>query len=132
MAVPKIAVIALVAVIAVPILLGYALNLTEVTETGYVMSDDALNVTPLLQDGYDYSYAAANPTDLNLRFFDNGGSPLLPDFIRTSAAKSTIPLSRVTSVNGVPGATHILSQFSYYYYILNYNPSGGYVPLNIT
>ena len=126
MAVPKIAVIALVAVIAVPILLGYALNLTEVTETDYIMSDDNVNVTPLLQDGYEYNYVAANVVDVNTRFYESGvpgNSPVVADYNKFTTTKSSIQLSRSLVNNGVPSLVHNLSDFKYYYFILDYNPS---------
>ena len=130
--VSKVAVIALVAIVACPILLGYALNLSEVTETGYKLSDDTLNVTPLLQDGYDYSYAAANITDLNSRFYQ-AGSPTTPDYT-VSTTKSAIQVSKNTLAAGaVPIYTdNPKANALYYNTIFNYNPAVGYVTLNIT
>lgn len=70
MAVSKIAVIALVGILAIPILLGYAFNLSEVSVTDYKPSSESINVTPLLQNGTYYSYANANPYQLNSNFDD--------------------------------------------------------------
>ena len=125
--VSKVAVIALVAIVACPILLGYALNLTEVTETDYRLSDDVLNVTPLLQDGYEYSYAAANVMDLNTRFYQ-ARAPADPDYVRMTATKTPIQLTKKTTVDVAP----LLSDFSHYYCAFDYNPANGYVTLNIT
>lgn len=130
--VSKVAVIALVAIVACPILLGYALNLSEVTETGYKMSDDTLNVTPLLQDGYDYNYAESNIVDLNTRF-NESGSPTTPDF-KVTTTKSSIQVSKNTLAAGtVPIYTdNPKANALYYNTIFNYNPAVGYVTLNIT
>ena len=118
--VSKVAVIALVAIVACPILLGYAMNLSEVTETDYKMSDDTLNVTPLLQDGYEYSYAAANVVDLNTRYYESGtpgDSPVVPEYLKFTTAKTAIPLSYTKNTNWVPGSVHPLNDFKYYYFI---------------
>lgn len=125
--VSKVAVIALVAIVACPILLGYAMNLTEVTETDYRLSDDVLNVTPLLQDGYEYSYAAANVTDLNSRFYE-AGAPSVPDYVRMTTTKTPLQLTKKTTVDVSP----LLADFSYYSCVFDYNPAGGYVTLTIT
>lgn len=66
MAVSKIAVIALVAVIAVPILLGYALNLSESTETGYKTEGESVNVTSLLQNGTGHTVVHSDVYNLNV------------------------------------------------------------------
>ena len=72
MAVPKVAVIALVAIIAVPILLGYALNLDEVTVTDYELSGDPVNVTQLLNTETDYTYAHTDIFDMNTKISLSG------------------------------------------------------------
>lgn len=92
MGVSKIAVIALVAVIAVPILLGYGLNLTETTETTYTMTGDSVNVTPLLQSGTGYTSAEGNVYQLNTEFET---SPMdgetFPIYERSTTSKTTFP-----------------------------------------
>lgn len=127
MAVSKIAIIALVVIVACPILLGYALNLSEVTETDYKMKDDTLNVTPILQDGYDYSYAAADIYDLNTRF-KQAGSPAEPSYLKYTTARTAIPMS----VSYSPGGPHTLADFSYLYYVQDYDQSNGYNTLTLT
>ena len=72
MAVSKIAVMALVGILAVPILLGYALNLSEVTETDYKPDGESVNVTPLLQTGTAYTPANADHFKINSDFEYNG------------------------------------------------------------
>ena len=71
MAVPKVAVIALVAIIAVPILLGYGMNLSQVTVTDYEVSNDTVNVTPLLRTSSQvdtYAYTHGDSYTLNSKF----------------------------------------------------------------
>jgi hypothetical protein len=68
MAVSKIAVIAIVAIVAAPILLGYAFNLSEETVTDYKPDGDSVNVTPLLQTGTAYNNANAEINKLNTEF----------------------------------------------------------------
>ena len=94
--VSKIAVIALVAIVACPILLGYALNLEETTVTNYRSTDDSVNVTPLLQNGTEWSYAAADPTQLNnpVGSFSNSmvSGIMVPYYNTFTTAKTTTPL----------------------------------------
>ena len=66
--VSKVAVIAIVGIVAIPILLGFGLNLNEVTETEYKPSGEAINVTPLLQNGATYTLAHADAYTLNTNF----------------------------------------------------------------
>lgn len=61
----KITVIALVLIIAVPILIGYGLNFTTETETVYDPVGDQTNVTQLLTNSVDYTYVSANTLSLN-------------------------------------------------------------------
>lgn len=63
--VSKITVMALVVIVAVPILLGYALNFEETEETRYDRSETVTNVTPLLQSGTEYTYTSANSYEMN-------------------------------------------------------------------
>ena len=68
MMVQKIAVIALVAIISVPILLGYAMNLNEVTVSDYDTTGDSVNVSQLLQVGTRYNYVGADLNSINTNF----------------------------------------------------------------
>lgn len=63
--VSKVAVIALVGILAVPILLGYAMNVQQVTETDYKINGDSVNVSELLKSGSSYGYANANTYQVN-------------------------------------------------------------------
>lgn len=89
--VKKIAVIALVAIIAVPILLGYAMNLTVVTESDYRTKDDTVDVTQLLINDKAYTYADANIYQLNSNF-KVGDSPYIPQYANISFVKTSLLL----------------------------------------
>ena len=130
--VSKVAVIALVAIVACPILLGYALNLNEISITDYKSDNDSVNVTPLLQDGTGYSYAAANVADLNSRV-NEGGSQAMPDYVSRSSTQTSIPVGGGPLATGnVPLSTQTLSDFKYTYYALDYVPSVGQVNITLT
>ena len=88
MMVSKVAVVALVAILAVPILLGYALNLSEETVTEYKPDGDSVNVTPLLQSGTAYTTAKADYYSLNSDFSYNH-VPRMPVFESTSVNKTS-------------------------------------------
>lgn len=88
MAVSKIAVIALVAVIAVPILIGYGMNLSESTYTDYKASDDSVNVTPLIFNGTDYSSTFGNTYQLNTNF-EAQYYPIYPMYNTTNVSTKT-------------------------------------------
>ena len=103
MAVSKIAVMALVGILAVPILLGYALNLSEVTETDYKQDGDAIDVTPLLKTGVDYTYTRGDPNKLNTQFYqviDDLGNyrnvGAYPHYQSISNNTSTFPMEQAT------------------------------------
>ena len=114
MMVSKVAGIALVLIVAAPILLGYALNLTETSETGWKGTGDITNVTPLLTNGRDYNYVAADIYTLNtnLQIYDPP-TPIYPIYESRSSSRS--------SVYSIPdsGSFNDLSTFDTidYYYI---------------
>lgn len=94
MAVSKIAVIALVAIISVPILLGYALNLNQVTVSEYDRNDDSVNVTQLLQNGTAYTTANGDIYQLNSKFTrDFDDVKIYPKYEQISSVKSSMPLT---------------------------------------
>lgn len=88
--VSKTAVIAIVAILAVPILLGYALNVEQVTETDYKTTGDPVNVTPLLQNGTDYSYAHADTYQLNTDVVNTSVFDMQPIYQSKSYVKSSL------------------------------------------
>ena len=119
--VSRVAVIALVAIVACPILLGYAMNLTESTETVYISNDDDLNVTNLLNDGYSYSYADADVVKLNTSFGQSQVS-IFP-YYSTTTTKTSVPMNVGTYTNRLTTATNFFSDYNYYYFESNYVPS---------
>lgn len=69
--VSKIAVAALVLIMAVPTLLGYGLNIEQTTDTKYVENNESVNVTNMLQNSTGYNVVQSNVYDLNGRSFRN-------------------------------------------------------------
>ena len=114
MAVSKIAVMALVGILAVPILLGYALNLSEVTETDYKPDGESTNVTPLLQTGTAYTPANADSFKINTDFEYNGIG-VKPIFNTISTNKSSLQIYQ---------QTHTLAPGGYLYFRLSSYDNG--------
>lgn len=77
--VSKVAVIALVAIIAVPILVGYGLNFETESYSYYSATGSETNVTPLLQNSTTYNYANANPYSLNADVLSNNNHTWVTD-----------------------------------------------------
>lgn len=127
--VSKIAVIALVAIVACPILLGYAMNLEETTVTDYRPSDDSVNVTPLLQNGTEWSYADADPVQLNNPVgsfrseFANTGS-YIPFFNKiNSSVKTPTPLRYTHSTTWLGGDATNMQNYQNYNVLTDYSIS---------
>ena len=95
MMVSKVAVMALVAVIAVPILLGYALNLSEQTVTEYKPDGDSVNVSELLQTGTAYTSANADVYRLNTNM-EHNGADYYPVYNSITTTKSSLQLYQRT------------------------------------
>lgn len=99
--VSKVAVIALVAIVAVPIMLGYAFNLTETTKTTYTDGVET-NVTEYITRGTYYSYTDMNVYEMNTRNFARDDStPVLKQFsdplrslpiYQTTTSRTALPL----------------------------------------
>ena len=125
--VSKIAVIALVAIVACPILLGYAMNLEETTVTDYRPTDDSVNVTPLLQNGTEWSYADADPTQLNSPAnsfeFSTVGSKVVPLYNNITTVKTTTPLQQVHYPSWPGGTQPNLQNYQIYQVIIYYDVS---------
>ncbi len=121
MAVPKIAVIALVAIIAVPILLGYAMNLTETTVTDYKAAGDPVNVTPLLQNSSSSSFAHGDSYKLNTDFKISGSATMYPFYESISSTTSALPLRQETYTNMTWNNANVNLNYSYYYEQFDYN-----------
>ena len=103
--VSKIAVVALVAIISVPILLGYALNLNQVTVSEYDRNDDSVNVTQLLQNGTAYTTANGDLYQLNSKFTrDFDDVKIYPKYEQISSVHSSMPLSEGYIANYTGGS----------------------------
>ena len=111
--VSKTAVIALVAIIAVPIMLGYAMNLEQVTETDYKVSGDSVNVTPLLQNGTTYTTAFGDIYQLNTNFEKFGGETY-PFYERQSTTKTSFPFFNAAEPNFVSGRQYLTNLDKYF------------------
>lgn len=129
--VSKVAVIALVAIVACPILLGYALNLDEVSETGYVQQKDAINVTPLLQDSIGYSYAHADVYNLNSKIYLEGGFPGMPLFKSLGGNSSSLPVTGLQLTNSLPSGTFVLNVYKYFFVMCDVSVGYGYVQITL-
>ena len=98
--VSKIAVMAIVGIIAVPILLGYALNLEQTTETDYRDAGDSVNVTPLLQSDVGYTYAHPDIFQMNSTFTKNDVK-IDPTYESYTNTASSIKMGHLTIVTGL-------------------------------
>lgn len=134
MAVSKIAVMALVGILAVPILLGYALNLSEVTETDYKPDGETLKVTPLLNNGQDYTYAHADPYTINSHFSRISDLyPTLPVYSTTSARTNLPGQTSIRESYTTLSGDVVFSLFDSLYIQFDYDWTGGnYYGANIT
>ena len=110
--VSKVAVIALVAIVACPILIGYGMNLDTSTHTDYKEKGESINVTPLLQNGESYTLANADIHRLNTDFvqmnYDATIYPILPRYESITTVSSSLPLWQNT-INNWTGGTQPLS-----------------------
>lgn len=126
--VSRMAIIAIVGILAVPILLGYALNLDEVTETGYKAVGEEVNVTPLLNNGTEYRYTKADTFKINTAFRD--GTKVFPDY-ETSNTRSSLFLESLTYTGTQPADVQ-LSDMNYYALVVDgYGAYGDYIKANI-
>lgn len=126
--VSKVAVIALVAIVACPILLGYAMNLNEVTETDYREYGESVNITPLLQNDVGYSYAMTDIYSLNTKF-TQGATPtpsiIMPEYQRTTTTSTSLPAAANTnySAGDFPSSRNNIDSYDYYYFQSDYDPA---------
>lgn len=131
MAVSKIAVIALVAVIAVPILLGYALNLTETTETDYKVTGETVNVSPLLQNGTDYSYSHGSTFQLNSNVVRNAGANTVYPFYKTTTTTKTSIQYTIYNTNYSASISAPIAQHNYLQISVSNSTQSDYVRLSV-
>ena len=116
--VSKVTAIALVAIIAVPILVGYGLNFNTGTETVYEPAGDVTNVTPLLTNSVEYTYVTADLLSLNSDNFHIDyrytnpnrwgiGDPFIPLYKSYSSSYSGMYYYSATYTNSMPSAVNL-------------------------
>lgn len=128
--VSKIAVIALVALVAFPVGLGYALNFEDVEVTTY-NEGKATNVTQLLKNGTDTNTVPVNTYDLNTaRFYSPGviASPnyhqgRMPMYNTVSTSTLSSLMTRTTYPNSFPVPTFSASSLMWCQIDTGYNPA---------
>lgn len=127
----KIVVIALVALIAAPILLGYAMNIQEVTETDYTQGKST-NVTNLISKGNRYTYTSLNSYDINLQYHRDSGTPvpipnssMFPNYEVTSTPTS-IPYVVFDTPTDVT-----LADYRYYQLSASFDPNDDGIQLSL-
>lgn len=123
--VKKIAVIALVIIVACPILLGYAMNLNQTTVTDYKQSDDSVNISPLLWSGTNYTYAHADVYQLNTQTKWNNGKQLIPvyNFVSTNVTSYHLTIGSYKNAAWVNGIQSTVFDYFYQQFDYNYNTS---------
>lgn len=119
--VSKIAVMAIVAIIAAPILIGYGMNFETETGTRYVKDGNAVNVTGLLTNDTLYTYTNANINELNLdnlaiTGWGNVEYQWLPDYVSRTTTKSSFAY-----VGGTLGSSDNLNNLDFLI-VQNYSP----------
>lgn len=122
--VSKVAVIALVAVIAVPIFLGYAFNLTETTETDYRTTGDPVNVSSMLQSGTEYTTVKGDPYQLNTNFRAFSYAKILPFYESVVSTRTNFPIDLYTTSWPATG-TQQLAGVNKYYIAPDYDHTAG-------
>lgn len=122
MAVSKMAVIAIVAILAVPILVGYGMNLQQVTHSDYKESDDPVITTPLIQNDTAYTYAHSDPYQLNTTINVSGNNKMVPYYMKVGNIKTSYPTEQLSGT-GTQTALSVdyLGNFKYYILTLNYD-----------
>lgn len=108
MMVSKIAVMALVAVVAVPILLGYGMNIQTENYTSWEPNtDESVNVTEYLLNVTDTSkrnYTVADPYLFNSNGFYRNDAFVYPRYLSFTSNNTTVPLNGAT---GYPTGNNI-------------------------
>ena len=131
----KVAVIAIVAILAVPILIGFGMNLEPTTKTEYLPDNEQLNVTELLKNGIGYSYAHGDPYQLNTNFETfQGASPtedgqIYPVYTTATDTVSSLKASYFYRTSIM--ADFNLSGCDFFFQQMDYNPSVGQVTVTI-
>lgn len=131
MAVSKIVVMALVGILAIPILLGYAFNLSEVAVTDYKQDGEAVNVTPMLQTASGYSYVWSNYYQMNTNFTNTSLMPVMPFYNTKGSTQSALNLEQWNSAaNTIPPALNLF-EFKLYYLSIIGTDNNNYLTLQL-
>ena len=119
--VSKIAVMALVAVVAVPILLGYGLNIQTNTYSEWETDGNPADVSDYLLDTYDTTNATFLDADIYQmnanNFYRSNLFNTYPDYVSTTSAYSPIVLNQNTESYSTTKT--ISSSYTYYQCIVN-------------
>lgn len=131
--VSKAAVIALVAIVACPILLGYGLNLEQATHTDYGVSKDPVDVTGLLSNGVYYNDVYADIYKLNTSITTGGSGqathiPVMPLYQQSTAASSALPFNLYKMTNWSGGDWGLVDT-NLLYMIFDYTFSSGSISM---
>lgn len=133
--VSKVAVIALVVIVACPILLGYGMNLTQVTETDYRSENDPVNVTQLLNTGIGYNYARGDIYTNNTNFsLEDQAMFIMPIYNDVASQRSPLPMNQIHYGPGTPFNLHLtFAQYSdiFTYLLADYVGGLGYMKMEI-
>lgn len=119
--VSKVAVIAIVAIIAVPILIGYGLNVEETPETRYRAASTSTNVTPLISTE-STNYIPGDSFGINYNVWSNDSNSLGNNDVRVfpnyqlMTTASSIPIDYRTSLYNAH-----LPNYAIYELFTNYN-----------
>ena len=134
--VSKVAVMALVGILAIPILLGYGMNLTETTETIYTPENNSVNVTQLLQNSIRYSNTHADVYQLNSNFKSGYQYPIsiVPVFntINSNSNASSLILHQEHVLTNNATGPLTFPDVRLFAWDLNYDPDISYVYGTIT
>lgn len=124
--VSRVAVIALVAIVACPILLGYSMNLTQETVSDFKVTNDSVNVTPLLQSGVEYTTALGDAYQLNTNFDTSPHHyPVYPTYEKMRQTYKTSFSFRCNTTTNYTGGSQELTYCADYVLILDYDYSSG-------
>lgn len=109
--VSKIAVIALVLVVAVPILMGYGLNIETDSHTTYTEDLEKTNVTPLIAQSKEYRYVDADAYSINTQL----NLDSYPLYQKKTHAYTGLYTGQAYIRNWAGSAYYTVSQYEYFY-----------------
>ena len=121
----KIAVIAIVAILAVPIMIGYGMNLEPTVVTEYLADNDQVNTTQLLQNGTVPNYLHADAYQINTSFSypGVGTADLIPSYYGISSTVSSYCLRVFHYKNQSWNNVNQNIDYPYFYEQFDYDPA---------